>query len=449
MGSKTKIIEADVVIAGTGPGGCAVAKHLSKKGKKVVMLEKGGDNTFLFGTVLGIYLKMEKDILRLPLPTKSTIEGENLVLANGVGGGTLLYAGSAFLPDLEYWNNVGVDIPQDIIDETVKETWATYPPEEYIGQGAKRIHQAANDIGYPMETCMRHVDFNKCLNGCPKCVMGCPRGAKWTARVFAEEAIQHGAKIMTHVKVTDVITENGAAAGVRAKGILTKSGKKYEVRAPVVVCSSGGVGTAEILKNSGFSEAGSWFSGDPTVFVFGFLKDGEKGNGLEHNMTMGFYDEAHHVIFCAMQAPSIAWHLQFMQDEPIGSLTRLGRFNRTLGMFAKCSDDGVGKLYPDGRVSKTYTQNDLERFQYGKDVCREIIVNAGCDPDDIHESSYALGHPSGSVRVGEILDSNLETDVKNLYCCDTSVTPGAPGRPPALTIVTLGKRLARRLEAIV
>ena len=60
MGGKTKKIEADVVIAGTGPGGCAIAKHLSKKGKKVVLLEKGGDNTLLFGTPLGIYLKMEK-----------------------------------------------------------------------------------------------------------------------------------------------------------------------------------------------------------------------------------------------------------------------------------------------------------------------------------------------------------------------------------------------------
>ncbi len=448
MGRKVKKLEADVVIAGTGPGGCAIAKHLAEKGKRVIMLEKGGDNTFLFGTPLGIYLKMEKG-LRLPMPTKSTVEGENLVLANGVGGGTLLYAGSAFLPDLGYWKNVGIEIPQDIIDETVKETWAAYPPEKYIGQGAKRIYEAANEIGYPMERCMRHVDFNKCLLECPKCVMGCKRGAKWTGRMFVDEAVKNGTKVLTHVKVDNVIQENGAAVGISAKGVLTKSGQEYEVRAPIVVCSSGGVGTAEILQKSGLSKAGSWFSGDPTVFVFGFLKDGQKGNGIEHNMTMGFYDEAHHIIFCAMQAPSIAWHLQFMQDEPLKCLTKLGRFNRTLGMFAKCSDDGVGKLYSDGRVSKTYTDGDLERFDYGRHVCKEIIIKAGCDPNDIHYSGFALGHPSGSVRVGELLDTNLETEIKNLYCCDTSITPGAPGRPPALTIVTLGKRLARRLETIV
>jgi choline dehydrogenase-like flavoprotein len=60
-----------------------------------------------------------------------------------------------------------------------------------------------------------------------------------------------------------------------------------------------------------------------------------------------------------------------------------------------------------------------------------------------------MGHPSGSVKVGQLVDTNLETSVKNLYCCDTSVFPEAPGRPPALTVVVLAKRLAKRLEGIV
>ena len=51
--------------------------------------------------------------------------------------------------------------------------------------------------------------------------------------------------------------------------------------------------------------------------------------------------------------------------------------------------------------------------------------------------------------MGELLDTNLETPVRNLYCCDTSVLPEAPGRPPVLTIVVLGKRLARRLETVI
>ena len=96
--AETRRLEADVVIAGSGPGGCAVAKELSAKGKKVIMVEKGSGRTPFLGTPLGIFLKLEKEF-RLPMPTRKTVEGEDLILANGFGGGTLIYAGSAFLPD--------------------------------------------------------------------------------------------------------------------------------------------------------------------------------------------------------------------------------------------------------------------------------------------------------------------------------------------------------------
>lgn len=48
-----------------------------------------------------------------------------------------------------------------------------------------------------------------------------------------------------------------------------------------------------------------------------------------------------------------------------------------------------------------------------------------------------------------MLDTDLQTEVKNLFCCDTSVFPEAPGQPPALTVVCLAKRLARHLDNIV
>ncbi len=53
--------------------------------------------------------------------------------------------------------------------------------------------------------------------------------------------------------------------------------------------------------------------------------------------------------------------------------------------------------------------------------------------------------PSGTVRIGELLDNNLQTEVKNLYVCDASVFPQALARPTVLTIIALAKRLATRL----
>jgi len=79
----------------------------------------------------------------------------------------------------------------------------------------------------------------------------------------------------------------------------------------------------------------------------------------------------------------------------------------------------------------------------------KALVHGGCNPDEIYASKKVLGHPGGTAPIGKLVDTNLETQIKNLYCCDTSIMPEAPGRPPTWTIVTLAKRLAERLENIV
>jgi choline dehydrogenase-like flavoprotein len=54
-------------------------------------------------------------------------------------------------------------------------------------------------------------------------------------------------------------------------------------------------------------------------------------------------------------------------------------------------------------------------------------------------------HPSGTVRIGEMLDDNLQTEIQGLYVCDASTFPEALARPTVLTIIGLGKRLAKHL----
>jgi len=48
--------------------------------------------------------------------------------------------------------------------------------------------------------------------------------------------------------------------------------------------------------------------------------------------------------------------------------------------------------------------------------------------------------------MGEFLDANLKVkNYENLFVCDCSVIPEPWGLPPALTLVCLGKRLAKHL----
>jgi choline dehydrogenase-like flavoprotein len=53
------------------------------------------------------------------------------------------------------------------------------------------------------------------------------------------------------------------------------------------------------------------------------------------------------------------------------------------------------------------------------------------------------------VRIGEMVDTNLQAQVKNLYVCDASTFPEALDRPTVLTIIGLGKRLSDHLLATV
>jgi choline dehydrogenase-like flavoprotein len=437
-------LDTDVAVVGGGAAGCTLARELSKSGKKVVLLEKGGDDDRLLGNGLGVFLRLEKGF-HLPMPLKKTVEGDTVILAACLGGGTLLYSGSAFEPDMDYWKRHGIELPRELIDEAREECWVNMPPDDFIGPGTRRVWEAATDLGVPFERFERHIDFSKCKIGCEYCSNGCRRGAKWTAREYAAEALENGATVLTRTKVESLIIEDGVAGGVRA---VAKGGQRYEVNAKVVVCSAGGVHTSRLLQRSGLPEAGSWFTGDPTFFTFGFVEEGP-GNGGEHNMSIGWHDEEHGVIFASMLSPYMSWHMQFIQDSLLKSLSRLGRFSRALGVFAKVSDEGTGRVEVGGRISKTFSEADRKRFEYSRETSKKLLLKAGCDPDDIHHSGFVMGHPSGTVRVGQLLDTNLETSVKNLYCCDTSVMPEAPGRPPALTIIVLAKRLADRLAGLV
>jgi choline dehydrogenase-like flavoprotein len=93
------------------------------------------------------------------------------------------------------------------------------------------------------------------------------------------------------------------------------------------------------------------------------------------------------------------------------------------------------------------TERDQFRLNHGAIVARRILLEAGADPDSIFITPLRGTHPSGTVRLGQMLDANLQTEVKGLYVCDASTFPEALDRPTVLTILALGKRLAAHLLA--
>ncbi len=122
------------------------------------------------------------------------------------------------------------------------------------------------------------------------------------------------------------------------------------------------------------------------------------------------------------------------------------RWKNTLGVMIKLKDDVSGGVFPTGKISKPMTDHDRPRMLAAEEVCRRILIETGARPETIFTTPLRGTHPSGTVRIGTMVDENLQTEVPGLYVCDASVFPEALARPTVLTIIGLGKRLAKNIR---
>lgn len=90
-GTLTRTLQADVVIAGSGPGGATVARELSRKGKKVIVCEAGKYHKW-FGYTLSTVNMLDRKGMTF------SREGNWIVSGRTAGGGSVVYGGVAFKP---------------------------------------------------------------------------------------------------------------------------------------------------------------------------------------------------------------------------------------------------------------------------------------------------------------------------------------------------------------
>ena len=199
-----------------------------------------------------------------------------------------------------------------------------------------------------------------------------------------------------------------------------------------------------ILQNSGIKDAGNKLAVDTNFVIFGLSK--ERGNADETPMTVSYCDDDAGLMYSTLMQP---WGLFSLQQMLMGTKhwPKIGKFPRMMGIMLKIQEDLKGYVAPDGEISMPLTEADMRRANQGYMVCKDILIKAGCDPDSIFWNPPRGTHPCGTARIGEHIDSDLKTKFDNLYVCDASTFPEALVRPPTLTIIALGKRLARHLNA--
>jgi choline dehydrogenase-like flavoprotein len=218
------------------------------------------------------------------------------------------------------------------------------------------------------------------------------------------------------------------------------NGHAVEIRAETVILAAGGLATPVILKQSGLNEAGQELFMDLFVNVYGVAD----GINQIHEPTMTLVDHEFHASEGFIISPFINHSRlgRFIEAGPLGAALPT---HNLIGLMVKTKDDAAGRVNPDASVSKPVTNDDWVRLNRGAAIAKEILVKAGANPKSLVVSKPQGAHPGGTAAIGQVVDANLQTRVDNLFVCDSSVLPTAPGLPPILTIAALAKRLARTL----
>ena len=167
-----------------------------------------------------------------------------LVRGIATGGSTVFYYATCFPVPFDMLKSYGVDITAEI-HEARNELPIAPLKDEMVGPMAGRIMESARDLGYRWQKLEKFMFQGRWKPEYPFSHYGDPNGVKWSARMYIDEALANGAELIDRARVKRVIIEDRTAVGVE----YTRNGKSFQVFAPRIIVSAGGIGSAVVLRD--------------------------------------------------------------------------------------------------------------------------------------------------------------------------------------------------------
>lgn len=410
----------DAIVVGSGVGGASVARELSRLNKRVLIVEHGVSS-------------LKKDsVLSTVSSIKSFSVSDGLMssYARLIGGTTGIYFAVADMPPLDVFRKLGIDLSEEV-NNVISELPLVELPDNFISSRALKIRDVAKSMGLDWGKRKMLIDLAECEKGDFS-------KAKWSAASYVSEAVENGATLWSGVQATRIITSNSCAVGIdylcsdRGK---QKAGKVYGSK---IILSAGACASPRILQASEITCINnSGFYCHPSFIVCGLVKGLKEQKYFAGSLGVRVND--------AIELGDANFAKTFHRILMLGNRKFLRAFmrNRCIGIGVMARDEVGGGMDKDGQYYKALGFREKDNMNQGEALARDILTNAGAR--NIFRSATGSAHFGGVIKVGEHIDSQLQTACRHLYVCDASVIPGDEMMSPTVTLVCLGKYAARQI----
>jgi choline dehydrogenase-like flavoprotein len=494
--SATTSLDAEVVVVGSGAGGCLIAARLAEVGHDVLVIEAG---PYVSEPQMPTDELAAFDRLYLDHGMTSTSDAGLAILAgSALGGGTLVNWTTSIEPPAEVraqWATDfgltdfdGAETDADLARLRAELDFAA-PPS--IGPKDQAIIDGANALGWEGAPTQRDADN---CGDCGSCGFGCRRGTKLSGQQrYLADAVRHGARLMVDARIERVTFAGNQVSGVSG----FSGGRSFDVRAKCVVVAAGALRTPVLLMASGIEhdQLGRNLHLHPTAVVAGrmsapvnmwrgtlqaarsleYIRDGiviESAPGHPGLIALAFpWESAEQQAQMMREAHLFVPFIGICRDTDGGriELTRAGHARidyrisgrdiktarKALVAMAKLArasgadrvlalstparwqeigptEDSAWDRYLDGLGRLDFAPNRATLFSAHQMGTARAGVDRRTSPAD----------PHGRVRrdAGGSL-------VKGLYVGDASLFPTAVGVNPMITVMALAARVARAVDS--
>ena len=492
------VLNADVVVVGSGTGGAVIAHELAAAGKSVVILDAG---RYIPSSQFTEDMAWSLENLYKDVGTQTNTIGDVVVLeGNCVGGSSVISASIAVrAPDyvLESWakdHGVPGFAPDKFYPyyEKVEKRLHVHLNEPHeINDTANTIIRGCESLGWSWRPQSRNV--KQCaLTG--HCLAGCPSDRKTSMQVsYLPWAVAAGAKIFADTHVEQILIKNGRAVGVVGQ---IKDPDNHDVvcnikvNAQLVVSAAGAIQSPILLQKSGLpnknNQLGRNLSLHPVVVVLGKFPVpiyGWRGALAGMHVDEFLNEEGGKMLMESALAAPVQLMAQNELSLGVDHIRFVEEFKYFSGLNVLIPDNGHGFVHWSGplrggakRIEWNMSKDEFEQFKLGLKRAAHIFFAAGAErvyfptyerlqATSVEEidrvvDSISFGtlgifamrlislNAQGSCRMGAdpekaVVDPYGQSyEASGLFVCDASVLPSIAIQHPLLTVAAMAHYMA-------